>query len=158
MLKSPITFFSAIAVLLAAATVTAQVYKWVDKDGKVQYTDQPPPASATKAEAKKMTDAPASGNAPAAATPAKSPADRAKASDKQKTDAAEKAKKDADAAKTAEINQKNCKAARTELIDLEAGRPIVRTDETGQRNYISDEQRKADIARAKEVETASCKS
>ena len=46
-MKSPVQLFIAMAILLATATVAAQVYKWVDKDGKVQYTDTPPPASAT---------------------------------------------------------------------------------------------------------------
>ena len=53
-MKSPIQFFIAIAILLATATVAAQVYKWVDKDGQVQFTDTPPPPGATKSEAKKV--------------------------------------------------------------------------------------------------------
>ena len=62
-MKSPIQLFIAIAILLATATVAAQVYKWVDKDGQVQYSDTPPPPGATKAEAKKVdtgSSAPAS--------------------------------------------------------------------------------------------------
>jgi glutaredoxin len=36
------------AALLFAAAASAQLYRWVDKDGKVHYTDTPPPASATQ--------------------------------------------------------------------------------------------------------------
>jgi glutaredoxin len=36
----------AIALALAATAAHAQLYRWVDKDGKVQYTDTVPPASA----------------------------------------------------------------------------------------------------------------
>ena len=44
-MKSPVQLFTAVAILLATATVAAQVYKWVDKDGKIQYSDTPPPAT-----------------------------------------------------------------------------------------------------------------
>ncbi|MDD5240944.1 MAG: glutaredoxin family protein [Sulfuricella sp.] len=33
---------------------SAPLYRWVDSEGKVHYTDQPPPASAKKIEEKKM--------------------------------------------------------------------------------------------------------
>jgi glutaredoxin len=36
------------AALLFAAAVSGQMYRWVDKDGKVHYTDTPPPSSAGK--------------------------------------------------------------------------------------------------------------
>jgi glutaredoxin len=39
--------FTALA-LLFAASAAAQMYRWVDKDGKVHYTDTPPPAAAAK--------------------------------------------------------------------------------------------------------------
>ena len=37
-----------------ASTAVAQVYKWVDKDGKVHYTDSPPPLDAKKSEQKRF--------------------------------------------------------------------------------------------------------
>lgn len=40
----------ALGFLLCAASVHAQLYKWVGTDGKVNYTDTPPPPSATKVE------------------------------------------------------------------------------------------------------------
>jgi hypothetical protein len=36
-------------LLLAGGTVQGQQYRWVDKDGRVQYTDAPPPAGAKDA-------------------------------------------------------------------------------------------------------------
>lgn len=53
-MKSPVQLFAALAILLATATVAAQVFKWIDKDGKVNFTDTPPPAEAVKGEAKKI--------------------------------------------------------------------------------------------------------
>jgi glutaredoxin len=43
--------FAALGLLafLFAATASAQLYRWTDKDGKVHYSDTPPPASAGKA-------------------------------------------------------------------------------------------------------------
>jgi hypothetical protein len=43
---------------LAAMPANAELYKWVDADGNVHYTDTPPPASAKKSERKKLTDKP----------------------------------------------------------------------------------------------------
>jgi hypothetical protein len=44
---------------LLAVPAAAELYKWVDADGKVHYTDTPPPANAKKTERKKLTDKPA---------------------------------------------------------------------------------------------------
>ena len=53
------------ALLAAAATawcanLAAQstLYRWVDKDGKVHFTDTPPPADATKAEQRRFGESP----------------------------------------------------------------------------------------------------
>lgn len=39
---------------LLSAPAQAEMYRWVDKDGKVHYTDQPPPKDAKKVEEKKF--------------------------------------------------------------------------------------------------------
>jgi len=154
-MKSPVQLFIAMAILLATATVAAQVYKWVDKDGKVQYTDTPPPASATKTEAKKLDAAPAS--APAAGAAAKSLADRSKDFDKRKTEDAEKQKKAEVDKKNADIAAANCKDAKTNLKTLESGRPLVRTTETGDREVMSDDARQADLVKARKAADEFCK-
>jgi hypothetical protein len=154
-MKSPVQLFIAMAILLATATVAAQVYKWVDKDGKVQYTDTPPPASATKTEAKKLDMAPAA--APAASAPGKSLADRAKDFDKRKADDAEKQKKAEADQKNADIKAANCKDAKSNLAALESGRPMARTTDTGGREVLSDEARQADIATARKAAEDFCK-
>jgi glutaredoxin len=46
--KPLLAALGAIASLFFAAAASAQLYRWVDKDGKVHYTDTPPPASAGK--------------------------------------------------------------------------------------------------------------
>jgi len=39
---------AAVALALASAAALAQTYRWVDKDGRVHYTDTPPPPSAAR--------------------------------------------------------------------------------------------------------------
>ena len=46
--KSPILLLFG---LLAASTVLAQAYRWVDEDGVVHFGDRPPPDAGTQAEA-----------------------------------------------------------------------------------------------------------
>ena len=154
-MKSPVQLFIAAAILLATATVAAQVYKWVDKDGKVQYSDMPPPATATKTEARKIETSPAVVSTPA---PAKSLQDRAKDFDKRKTDVAEKAKKSEIDQQKAETDAANCSDARAALRQLESGRPITRTTETGSREYLDDEARQAEITKARKSIEGFCKS
>ena len=48
----------AVAAMLAAATAGAQMYRWVDKDGKVYYTDTPPPAAAKSVQKRSSAPAP----------------------------------------------------------------------------------------------------
>lgn len=46
-----------VALMLAIGPATAgKLYKWVDKDGNLHYTDQPPPPEAKTAEQKKFGD------------------------------------------------------------------------------------------------------
>ena len=155
-MKSPIQLFAAIAILLATATVAAQVYKWVDKDGKVQYSDSPPPASATKTEAKKVEIGPIgapSGTPPAAA----SLQDRSKDFDKRQKDAADKDKKAQEAEKKAALEAENCKSAQAALRDLESERPLRRSTESGEVLIVSDEERQAGLVRARAAVASSCK-
>ncbi len=179
-MKSPIQLFVAIAILLATATVTAQVYKWVDKDGKVQYSDTPPPVDGKDAP-KKVDIKPASGAAgsPAAKTDAaKTDAakkggdkdaakaaqnkpltleERNKESEKRRTEQAEAEKKAAEQAKVDKANQDRCKEATRYMRDLETGRPISTTDDSGERKMLDDNARAAELARARNAMNESCK-
>ena len=47
---------AATALLLAAVPAAAALYKWIDANGRVIYSDQPPPAN-VKAETDQRTDA-----------------------------------------------------------------------------------------------------
>lgn len=45
-----------LALLLAASASHAQMYKWVGPDGKITYSDTPPPKTATRVEQKNLAD------------------------------------------------------------------------------------------------------
>jgi len=47
-MSQPLLAALGLVALLFAAAASAQLYRWVDKDGKVHYTDTPPPTSAGK--------------------------------------------------------------------------------------------------------------
>jgi len=164
-MKTPIQLFVALAVLLAAATVTAQVYKWVDKDGKVQYTDTPPPTD-VKSTPKKVDTRPASGPAAIPAAPTKSAPDKDAGKDIAKGAPArpltlEERSKESDKRRAerveAENNQERCKEATHYLRDLETGRPISTTDDAGERKILDDAARSAEVARARSAMGQSCK-
>jgi hypothetical protein len=45
-------------LILSVALAQAETYKWVDADGKIHYSDQPPPPGARKSERKQLGDKP----------------------------------------------------------------------------------------------------
>jgi glutaredoxin len=49
-----IAILSAVAILSAASAGAAQLYRWVDDKGNVEYRDTPPPASAKKVEQRSL--------------------------------------------------------------------------------------------------------
>jgi len=47
-----------IMLISSAAAAQADTYKWVDPDGRVHYSDHPPPPGVTKSEVKRLGDKP----------------------------------------------------------------------------------------------------
>lgn len=151
--------------LCVALQASAQMYKWVDSDGKVQYSDKPPPsnvkteklpvpARAVGAPAAKAGNAAAPKDA-AKAEP-KTAAEQERAFRKRQLDAAkaqeDEAKKQADARDRAE----NCKRAKAALANLALGGRQVRMDQKGERVFLDDEQIARETARAREEAAAVC--
>jgi hypothetical protein len=66
-MQEDIPMIRRILVLIAAFAVApagAELYKWTDADGRIHYTDTPPPANARRAEKKKLTDKPSAPTLP----------------------------------------------------------------------------------------------
>ena len=53
-----IAFLAALAILAAAPASAAQLYRWVDDKGNVEYRDTPPPSSAKKVETRSISGGP----------------------------------------------------------------------------------------------------
>ena len=155
------------AALAFALPAFAQQYKWVDKDGKVRYGDTPPPGvKATPLQG------PASGPAPAPAAPASSAkggkdAKGAKGKEPPLTpeQAFQKRRQEEQSASEKEMQSKaqneeakaNCDNARSTLAQLESGARIARTNPSGERYYIDDNQRLAETERAQKSVSTWCK-
>ncbi len=140
-----------ILLALLSLTVGAQVYRWVDKDGKVQYSDQPPAPGAGKAEVTKINSATSSPAAPAGAatkTPEKAKANVADAN---------KAKTAEDEAKAAKENEEYCRSTRSQLKVMENGGRVTTTDANGDQALMSDEQLIAEAARLRKLIAENCK-
>lgn len=150
--------FAAMFLVLAACTasVQAQVYKWVDKDGKVQYSDQAPPPDATKSVSQKVISISPSPAAQSDKAAEKAP-DKVKDFEKRRTQSAEKQKKADEVSRLAQRKQESCEDARANLKGLEAGGRISKTDANGERYFLDDDQRQQEIARTQGIVAESCK-
>lgn len=144
-------------LLLAAGTADAQLYKWVDKDGKVRYGDTPPPGAAISS----IKAPPAGAAAPAPdAKGAKAPlteAEREQAFRKRQADAAKAADK-ADADLRAKQEQsENCARMQENLRSLESGQRIMRFNAAGERYYLDDAQTAQEAANVRKSMQQVCK-
>lgn len=130
-------------LFLVACTTYAEIYKWKNKDGRMQYSDTPPPSN-IRAE-------PILGkNSKSVASPLNSPANiqpprpqetlkpeagvqQAKEQEKQKA---------FDATRQAELKyrQESCQAARKNLAIYASGGRVMTTDEKGERRYLGEEE------------------
>src|SRR5947207_2397710 len=113
-------------LLASGAAVAQNMYKWVDENGRVTYSDQPPVGKVRSKEVINIPGAPPSGAA-------RQLNDQDAQFKKRQDDAA---KAQAAAAKKEEVDrqkQDNCTRARTELRALRDNAPLMRLTETGER-------------------------
>ena len=136
-----------IAMALAVAPLaSAELYKYVDKNGKTVYTDQPP----VDADAKRIS-AP-----PAAAAPAKSYVERDKETEKGREKSRDQAKKAAETDKAEQAKKQRCEQARGNLQIYTDGGRIMKTNEKGERDYMSDEEIAAERAKTQKLVDEAC--
>lgn len=131
-----------LALLYCASTAFAQMYRWVDKDGKTRYSDTPP----TGVKAARL-GAPASGSA--AAVPAESAKDAKKGpltpaeteqGFRKRQEAARKDQEKSEQERQAQAEKaENCALAREQQRALESGR-VARTNAAGERYYLDENQ------------------
>lgn len=143
--------------LLAPVATHAQLLKCVGADGRVEYASQCPPG--TKGQQTGIQtgkEGPSSSGAPAAGQQ-KSLAEREAEFRKRRAEGAENSQKAE--AKAAEDAQKraNCEQARTYLRSIQEGQRISQTDpKTGERVFLEDAGRPAEMARAQSAVNSNC--
>lgn len=139
-----------LACALAASTAAfGQLYKWVDKDGKVTYSDQPPPAQ----QSKQLNLSTGQTSAPV-----RSAVEMDKEIEKGRAEAREKAKVAAEKERKAEADEQNCKSARAYLKTVESGVRVSTVDDKGDQVILDDEQIAAERVKAQKAVAEACKS
>lgn len=157
--KPTIARLAACALLAAFAVPAIAQYVWLDEKGVKQYSDMPPPASVPDKRILKQPGTPAPANPSdqpdtADAVPPKTAptlAEQNAAFRKRQQEAAEKEKKTAEHSRLAAEKAKNCDRARGYLRSLESGERIAHTDRNGERVFLSDEQRSAEMHDARQA-------
>lgn len=143
-----------LTVLVALPVAThAEIYKWKDKDGVVRYSDVPPasniPHETLNGKHALPTAAPAvtpEAPAPAAANPDEAATKRQQSAEQEK--AQQQAKNNEQ-----EIKKQNCMNAQTNMQKYKVGGRIMKVNEKGEREYLSDAEIKQGLEQAqKEIE------
>jgi Domain of unknown function (DUF4124) len=144
-----------VCMLGVAFGAVAQQYKWVDKDGKVQYGDTPPPG----VKPTPLKPPPGPSQAPPAA--AKKDAEKALSPEaafrKRQQEAKDNDDKAAKERADAESKRTNCEAAQATLRQMQSGQRMSTMNAAGERVFIDDEQRARETERAQKSVTEWCK-
>ena len=138
----------ALTLCLAPAAM-AQLYKYVDKDGKTVYSDTPP----ANVDSKQLKIQAAPPSAPTDAP--KSALAKDKELEKGRKEARDAGRKGGDEANRKAENAERCANARENLRVAEAGRRPTRLNAKGEVEYLDDQEveankaaRRADVERA----------
>lgn len=165
MKKSPLLLFTlACAFSLGAA---AQ-WQWIDKDGRKVFSDRPPPPEIPEKnilrqpggrDAHSYRALPAADTASAPGAAASTPSagkDKELEEKKAQAEAAEAAKKKAEAEKIAKIKADNCARARQAKAAYDSGRLIATTNAQGERVFLDEAGRAAEVKRLEGIIATEC--
>jgi hypothetical protein len=151
-----------IALACTVPLVASAQWVYLDKDGRKVFSDKaPPPEIATERILKTpkgvvlapavTTDAGAAGDLPKAGGTDKGLEDR-----KKQLAAADAEKKKAEEDKYASAKADNCARARQAKNSYDSGQRLTRVDAKGERNYLSDDERAAEVKRLEQVIARDC--
>jgi hypothetical protein len=140
------------AALALAPLAQAQLYKYVDKNGKTVYSDQPPVSGESK-----QIHVPSSRAAPAPAAGPKTAVERDKELDKSRKQVADKQKKADEATEKAERAAQRCAQLRTAHQTFADGGRIQKYNDKGERELMSDDEIEAERVRTRREMEEACK-
>lgn len=143
-------------LMLACTNSFAAISKWVDSDGQVHYSDQPPPPDVRQKTLRTEYGTEDSQSASSAAAP-KTLAEREAELKKSALAKKEAAEKDSQKQAAAAVQQANCANAQQNLKTLQSGIRIMATDANGQPGYIDDSERDRRVAKAQGDISTYCK-
>jgi len=149
-MKRLLPFF---ALALLGLNAHAGLNKWVDAEGKVHYSDTPPPTA--KTESVRNIAGKGQADAPASYSP-KSVAEREAEWRKNKAEKDETAQKKSQQDEQAMVKQQNCENARQNVRTLEEGGRVVTYDANGEKSYMDDEARAKRLEEARKAIASNC--
>lgn len=138
-----------ICLLLLSANAHGALHKWVDVDGKVQYSDEPPPGNV---KAQTLTAPSAASDVPAQKSVLEREAERKKT--KQSREEAEQ--KAAKQQEEVQAKQKNCNGLRANLATLENSPNISSYNAQGGMAIMDNATRQQEIAETRKQIGANC--
>lgn len=155
----------ALAVLLCTAPLLAAAeWQWLDKDGRRVFSDQSPPpdvpANRILKQPGQRGSAAATTTAADAAAPASAPAagkDKNLEAKKKEADVAAAAQKRTQEEQAAQARADNCARAKSGKATYDSGVRVVRTNDKGEREYLSDEERNTEMKRLNGIIATDCK-
>ncbi len=138
--------------ILAAGAAAAQVLECVDAKGRKEFAQTCPPGTVKETQLRKSSP-PAAPGAAAKSLAEREAAFRKRNMERQEGDAkAEQEKADS------KVAERNCNDARAQLRALQDGMRMARTDpNTGERSYLTDEDRQGEMANARKAVASWCK-
>ncbi len=141
--------------MLFSASAGSEIFKWVDKDGNVYYSDLPP--SGVDAELIKPLPTPRKGDIIRTQVRTNLLIEQQKASVELRAQEREEKRlqRAIDAQQVADI-ENLCFSARQSLDALQMPRPVFSIDAKGERVYVDDELRYSEIARMKSIIAINC--
>ena len=141
-----LTAIALIALCMTPVAFAGKVYKWIDKDGNVQYSAQKPADNAQEMNIKSKSSAheeePAEESADAESADKKKESNEDKVTVSSEKEAAEIEKKNA------EVRKKNCSIAKKRLATINAGGRLYEVNEQGERSYWDDATRSSKLSEA----------
>ncbi len=143
--------FFLVVLCFLTFSVYAAMYRWVDKEGKTHYSDQPP----SDADAKAVNAKPASGSS--SSTAVKSYQEKDQEFKKRRIEEQEADKKQKVELANTQAKQKNCSDAKSRLALLQAGGRIAKTNEKGEREFLNDKDRENNLREAEKSVSEWCK-
>lgn len=153
-----------LALLVMALPASAAMYKWVDQNGKVHYSDQPPPDGARQSgvvntPAPHTSTPPTTSPAPAGAAPKgpKTAAELEMEFRKRRVEATEAEAKRQQEAQAAEEKKRNCAQATNRLVALQTGGRITKHGTDGETVYLSDAEIAQELGDARKIADSWCK-